>query len=533
MHCTVWFPTNGSNPVPLNPDGMPASGSASCLMDTLGYPSGLYQFYGKGKFTIDFRGCAYANWPNNGTVPGTQKTVDGVTTALVQVTTAAPGLGTYNGSPNPGLICDITVNDPNDPPRDFHFISPGYKAWPNTNATFTTEYLQAVRPFTCFRVMQWMGGNSPVTTWASRAQPNVFGNRNAGAAYERIIELANTTNRDIWINIPPKATDDWAAGMAQLLKTTLKPGLHVYIEYSNEVWNWGGPAYYPDWLLIETWDQSNEALTTHGAWARHGQEVAFLLMHYIQIMQPIMGSQARFVLAGQYGNTIYSSAGLAWIQQVYGPPSKYIYAIAGAPYFGGAGTDLDSIFASISTNLNLIAQELKLEVALAKQYNVKYCCYESGQSMAATQSSFSLGQAAQQDPRMGLAYQAYANVMNQAGIDLCCFFSFVNDWDSYGFYAAAPDIRETIQNPTVKYAAEAAIANSGRQNIAVAGLTTGNTKLTKALALAAAKAAAAKASAAAAAAKIKTAEARAAAEAAKVRLKEEEEAAAKAKEHKH
>ncbi len=224
MHCTSW-----TSSAPLNSEGMP-TGPAYCVMDMLGYPSGIYQFYGKGKFNVAFQGTSLSAWPLNGTIPGSQQTVNGITTALIQVTTLPAGLGTWPQSRQTGLICDLTPLDPNDPPTEFHLIMPGYAAWPNTNATFTNEYLKAVEPFTCFRMMQWMGSNgSAVTTWASRPQPKVWGFNQKGTAYERIIELANTTKRDIWINIPLHATDDWAIGMAQLLKANLKPGLHVYI----------------------------------------------------------------------------------------------------------------------------------------------------------------------------------------------------------------------------------------------------------------------------------------------------------------
>ncbi len=507
MHSTGWWNNNAK--ITLNPDGMLASGSATNLINTAGYPSGDYLFYGEGEFTIDFRGSAYGNWPNNGTVPGTQVTINNITTAVVQITVPPPETIEYGSTGQAGILIDLTVNNPSNPPKNFHLICPGYKAWPNTNATFTKQFLQAVRPFTCFRMMDWMGTNgSKVSTWASRPQPDVFGCSNAGAAYERFIELANTTNRDLWINIPGYATDDWAEGMAKLLKANLKPGLHVYIEYSNECWNWGFPQWYP----IETWDQSNSALTTTAAWARHGQETAYLLMHFVQIMQPIMGSQARFILAGQFGNPLYCSAGLAWIQQVYGPPKNYLYGIAGAPYFGGSGDNLDDLFASMNSGMASIAQGLQQNVALAKQYNLKYCCYESGQGLVASEANFALFLAAQQDPRMGTLYDTYGGIMNSTGVDLCNFFNFIGGWSKYGFWGATPDIRETITNPTVKYAAEAALANGGSQNISVTSI---NSKETKAEAKAAAKAAEAKARAAAEATKIKAAEARAIAEAAR------------------
>ncbi len=487
-HSTGWF----GPAVKVNSDGMLSSGYGQCAIETGGYQTGDYLFYGEGKFTISFSGSAYGSWPNNGTVPGTQHTVNDVTTAVVHIDVPPPGVPTWSSTPQNEILINLTVTDTTDPPRNFHLICPGYKAWPNTEATFTKEFLQAVNPFSCYRMIDWMGTiGSTVSTWASRPQPNGFGCSNTGAAYERFIELANTTNRDLWINIPTHATDDWAAGMAHLLKTTLKPGLHAYFELSDECWNWGAP-FWPTWNQIEVWDQTNTALTSTAAWTRHGQEVAFLLMHYIQIMQPIMSAQARFVLAGQYGNPVYITGGLEWIQQVYGPPSNYLYATAGAPYFSGSGTDLDSLFSSINANVATIAQTLPQEVALARQYGLKYCLYECGQSLGPDPSNFDLYLSAQQDPRMGAAYTTYAAIINSAGVDLANFYNFIDGWGQYGFWGASNDIRTITNNTCVKYAAEAAIAKAGSQNEGALSIRT-DTKQGKAAAAAAEKAARARA----------------------------------------
>ena len=76
-----------------------------------------------------------------------------------------------------------------------------------------------------------------------------------GGPWEHLILLANLTKKDAWINIPAKATDAYVRNVANMFKygsdgvnpytTTQKnpiypplaPGLHVYVEYSNEVWN--------------------------------------------------------------------------------------------------------------------------------------------------------------------------------------------------------------------------------------------------------------------------------------------------------
>jgi hypothetical protein len=42
--------------------------------------------------------------------------------------------------------------------------------------------------------------------------------------------------RNMWINVPYLASDDYILNMAQLINTTLRPDVKVYVEYSNEVW---------------------------------------------------------------------------------------------------------------------------------------------------------------------------------------------------------------------------------------------------------------------------------------------------------
>jgi hypothetical protein len=504
-HSGGWF--NYSTGVKLNSDGMLASGGAQNLICTGGYQSGDLLFYGEGDFTITFTGVTDWAYPNGGIKPGTLKTVNNVTTAVVPYVNWGPQAITDGPVSQNEILVGLTVNDPNNPPKNFHLIAPGYPAYPNTNATFTKEFLQAMAPFSTYRMMDWMNTNgSTVTTWASRPQPGVFAYANDGSAYERFIELANLENRDLWINIPVNATDDWATNMAQLLKTTLNPGLHVYIEFSNEVWNFD----FPQWGIVETWDQTNSALTSPTGWARHGEELAFLTMHFYELMQPIMGSQARFLLCGQVNNTPVMNAALTWIQQNYGPPSNFLYGVASAPYFGGGGSAAAGLFTSINGNINNLASVIKIDAALAHQYNLNYCCYESGSGLDSSSSDFALNLAAQTDPRMGTAYTNYAAVMNGAGVTLCNFFNSINPWPYNGFWGVDYDVRHITAGTSVKYAAESTAAKNGTQNSGAVATSTPSKSSSAAAAKAAAKAkelaakeAAAKAKAAAEAAKKK------------------------------
>ena len=43
----------------------------------------------------------------------------------------------------------------------------------------------------------------------------------------------------MWVNVPLMVDDDYITKFATLLKEQLDPSLVVYVEYSNEIWNYG------------------------------------------------------------------------------------------------------------------------------------------------------------------------------------------------------------------------------------------------------------------------------------------------------
>lgn len=48
--------------------------------------------------------------------------------------------------------------------------------------------------------------------------------------------ISKSNKKDIWINIPHAADDEYVTNLAKLIKDKLDPSLKVYVEYSNEVW---------------------------------------------------------------------------------------------------------------------------------------------------------------------------------------------------------------------------------------------------------------------------------------------------------
>lgn len=132
------------------------------------------------------------------------------------------------------------------------------------------------------RFMDWGVTNaSPVQEWADRRLPSQYaqngvlntrspggghaGNRPTGVAYEHMVALANTADKDMWICIPHLATEDFVRKLARLIRhgsdgvepyaapqaspifAPLEPGRRVFIEYSNEIWSNGSSFAQGDW----------------------------------------------------------------------------------------------------------------------------------------------------------------------------------------------------------------------------------------------------------------------------------------------
>jgi hypothetical protein len=190
-------------------------------------------------------------------------------------------------------FCSLTVNSV--PITNIHLRAPTS----NTTGDFLTSALQQYAPFMPLRFMDALNGNGRVspsvdntncgttinctTTWVwtdgtTGAQGRTFplgsgvtgtssgGGLSNGISYDYIIEWANITGKDVWINIPIFATDNFVCRLARLfaygesgtgdngsncsttaatsgpyspiVPTGLNATSHVYVEEANELWNY-------------------------------------------------------------------------------------------------------------------------------------------------------------------------------------------------------------------------------------------------------------------------------------------------------
>lgn len=176
------------------------------------------------------------------------------TTADVTVTRGADLWLTFTGtrrtpgSPLGSGIADVRLLRPGHGPADL----------------FNKDFLNRARGFSHVRFMQFQGmgaqgiNSNQDQAWSDRARPaHATYQREDGAPLEHAVALCNTLDAGCWIDLPLLASDDYVTKVAQLLRhgsdgtepytspqahpvfPPLKPGLKVYVEFVNELWNGG------------------------------------------------------------------------------------------------------------------------------------------------------------------------------------------------------------------------------------------------------------------------------------------------------
>ena len=216
--------------------------------------------------------CVYRTAESSG--PRTGLLLDG---RRVYVCTAASGYFSVAAIASPITDIKLWLPDPADPQNrslEGQLFHPAFLARANE------------AQWGLIRFMDWgMTNASPVQDWSDRRRPGhafgvgvlnrrppadgYAGDRPTGVAYEHMVALANATQKDLWINVPHLATDDFVTKLAQLIRygsdgadaytspqsnpvwPPLDAGLRVYVEYSNEIWSNGDAFAQGEWAQQE------------------------------------------------------------------------------------------------------------------------------------------------------------------------------------------------------------------------------------------------------------------------------------------
>lgn len=338
---------------------------------------------------------------------------------------------------------------------------------------FHPLFLRDLRPYRAIRFMDLLATNSnTLAEWADRPRleharwsgPN-------GAPVELALELAVMLNADPWVNLPARASDDYAIQFARLARQRLGSRQRIYLEYANEVWNDAFSAgAWVQQKAVELWP--DPLLGGPSPFTRrinyYGKRAAELCALWKREWGPDH-SRVICIMGGMSANAWVSEQALQcplWAAKNGGRAcAEGMDALAIAPYFGhhlGIAKNADAVAAWTTREdggLNLLFQELAWgdvlsnpgslalpavyaqiarHRALADRYGLALLAYEGGQHLAGVGSIQNdvrlenLFTAANRDLRMGALYADYLADWRQQGGQLFMVFNSVGRYGKYG-----------------------------------------------------------------------------------------------------
>ena len=243
-----WDTSIGSKAAALDATGAPTVPALTFCTGV--YPAATYSLSWTGSGSVSF-------------ASGGSCTQTGTTSPAKVVCTAAPaGVGSEGAQP-------FNQVNATPPVSNIHMINP------QATGMFTNDFLDKTGFYSTYRAMDWLNTNfaidgvsvNPVKNWSDRTNPSrgSRGMTQGGMAYEDLIALANQTGKNIWVNVPVLATDDYVCRLARLMafgeqrigdnsacSPSAPPGTQetsplgaaslLFVEEGNELWNYAFPA---------------------------------------------------------------------------------------------------------------------------------------------------------------------------------------------------------------------------------------------------------------------------------------------------
>jgi hypothetical protein len=393
-----------------------------CTIDGGHYPAGTYTVLYDGEGTIEFFHAA-------------------------KVVSREPGKITLDVQSSRGMFyLRIMSVNPANYLRNIRVILPGFLDQYAKNP-WNPGFLKRWEGMSSIRFMDWMQtNNSKVVTWAQRPHVDDASFCERGVPLELMIDLSNRLKADPWFCMPHRADDDYVRRFAQMVKDSLDPGLRIYVEYSNEVWNKG----FEQCRFVE--EEGRRRGVAEKPWEAGWRYTAHRSLEIFKIWEEVFGAPVRLVrvLPSQAANTAVTR-GVVESEEAY----KHADALAIAPYLHFSippetrgkepGTrdverwTVDQVLdhleqAALPQSIDWIRSQKKV----ADQFGLKLIAYEAGQHMVGTgggennEAVTRLLLAANAHPRLQGIYAKYLEAWRAEGGDLLCHFSSVGAWSKWG-----------------------------------------------------------------------------------------------------
>jgi hypothetical protein len=355
--------------------------------------------------------------------------------------------------------------------KNIKLMRPGFPL--NTPETFSKEFLSLIAPFSTLRTMDLtLTNNSDVVDWSERTTlDHALQSSPKGVAWEYAIELANKTKKDLWINVPDRANDDYVRQLAKLFKEKLDPSLTVYVEFSNEVWNsmfkQGGRNHEAAKAEIAAGDKTlndngKDDNQYYWGWKRVSKRTLEISKIFAEVFgQEAINTRIRPILASQSANSFMTRMQVEYIEKHHGPPAKFIYGIAGAPYLSPDQKVSDKENATVEEiikafNVEAWCKKVMVEyLVMARYYRLHHLCYEGGLGIEGDKS-LDAKMAANRDPRIAKVINDYFNAWYGTGGELFMYYNLAGMWTKHGCWGLTDNV--AVQTP--KYKAVAALATA-------------------------------------------------------------------------
>lgn len=386
-----------------------------------------------------------------------------------------PGRDVINVTPSDaGIYIVITATDPNQTGnylRNFHVVPIA------SESTFKTEifnpvFLDRLDRFQALRFMDWMKTNdSTQTAWGDRPKVEDATYALKGVPVEIMVTLANRLHADPWFNLPIQATDEYIREFAQVVKDQLDPNLRVYVELSNEVWNWQfSQAHYAQEQGKARWGEQDD-----GYMQWYGMRSAQMAELWKQIFADQPADRLQTIIGTQTVWRGLEAAALdcpLWVAEGHAPchASASLYAIAG--YFSGnlsqtenqaaveallneSDGGFEKAFAQLerggvlpahgySDSLVGVFDLFAYHLNVAKRRNLQLVVYEGGQHLVSANdeklTNFFL--ALNRDRRMGELYRQLLQGWKDAGGSLFMNFSDIGAWSRWGSWGVLEHVNQ-------------------------------------------------------------------------------------------
>lgn len=366
-----------------------------------------------------------------------------------------------------GIAVFLTRTEPSNPVRNVRVILPGgacttERARPchidaecgrgacvpleaAGSALYHPAFLRSLAPYGVIRFMNWMLTNgSKEHTWEDRPKMTDAQWTVHGVPVEAMVELTNVLGADPWFTLPHGADDGYFRHFAEYVRDHSK-SRKVYIELSNEVWNYAFPQSSEIEAQARKEGLSNDRFEGLLRWYARRSVGMF------RIFQEVFAGTERLVrvLGSQSSNPSVSETVLSFEQA-----SEHADALAIAPYFGGelgtpewpgkvSGMTLDQLMAELEgPAVDRAADTIRKQADVAKRFELSLVAYEGGQHLIGLGPLGDdtrlnrLFDVANRDPRMKSVYLRYLHAWRHDGGGAFVHYTSFGDFSRWGRWGA-------------------------------------------------------------------------------------------------